>query len=92
MRLRTITLAACAVDLATWAVIAYATFLSGSDPATRGLDQTAGLVVTGLFLVTAAPAFALTRWGRAPIAALVLSLAFPLAFAAVFVAAIVAFA
>lgn len=92
MRLRALTLAACAVDLAAWAVLAYATFLSGSDAATRGLDQTAGWLVTGLFLLTAVPAFALVQTGRAPRTALALALAFPLAFALAFVAAVVVFA
>lgn len=92
MRLRTITLAACAVDFVAWAIIAYATLLSGSDAATRGLDRTAGMLVTGLFFATAVPAFALTRRGRAPITALVLALAFPRVFAVAFVAAVVAFA
>ena len=92
MRLRAITLTACAVDLVAWAIIAYATFMSGSDAATRGLDRTAGILVTGLFLATAVPAFTLTQRGRAPIAALVLALAFPLTFAIAFVAAVVAFA
>jgi hypothetical protein len=92
MQLRAITLTACAVDLVVWAIVAYATFLSGSDAATRGLDRSAGMLVTGLFLATAVPAFALTRRGRAPITALVLALAFPLAFAIAFVVAVVAFA
>ena len=80
------------VDAAVWAFVAVAAFTSGSDAATKGLDQGAGLVVTALFLVTGAPALALAWAGRAPMAALMLALAFPIAFAAAFVAAVIAFA
>ena len=80
------------IDAIVWALVAFAAFASGSDPATKGLDEGAGLVVTALFLVTGAPALTLAWLGRAPIVALVLALAFPIAFAVVFVAAVIAFA
>jgi hypothetical protein len=92
MNRRIATIILCLVDAAAWAFVAFAAFTSGSDAATRGLDQGAGLLVTGLFLVTGAPAIALTLMRRAPIAALVLALAFPVAFGAAFVAAVIAFA
>jgi hypothetical protein len=91
-RLRTATITVCLFDAAAWILVALATFMSGSDPATRGLDQAAGVVVTALFLVTAAPAFALILLGRAPVTALVLALAFPAIVAVAFVATIIAFA
>ena len=92
MNRRTATIIVCVVDAAAWVVVAFAAFASSSDAATKGLDQGAGLVVTALFLVTGAPAIALTVLGRAPTAALVFALAFPVAFGAAFVAAVIAFA
>ena len=92
MNRRIATIILCLIDTIAWALVAFAAFTSGSDAATRGLDQGAGLIVTALFLVTGAPALALTLLGRAPTAALVLALAFPLAFGAAFVAAVIAFA
>jgi hypothetical protein len=82
----------CLVDATVWAFVAVASLTSQSDAATKGLDQGAGLIVTALFLLTGAPALALTLWGRAPIAALTLALAFPAAFAAIFIAVVIAFA
>jgi hypothetical protein len=92
MNLRTATIIVGLVDAAAWAFVAFATFTSGSDAATKGLDEGAGLIVTALFLLTGAPALALALLHRAPITALTLALAFPVAFAALFVAAVVAFA
>jgi len=92
MKLRTATLVVCAVDAVAWALVAIATFMSGSDAATKGLDQGAGVIVTALFLVTGAPALALALLGRAPATARALALAFPTAVAALFVAALIAFA
>jgi len=92
MKLRTATIIVCLVDAAAWVFVAFATFLSGSDAATKGLDEGAGLIVTALFLVTGAPALALAFLGRAPKTALTLAFAFPAAFAALFVAAVIAFA
>jgi hypothetical protein len=89
---RTATLIVCLVDAAAWAFVAFATFMSGSDPATKGLDEGAGLVLTALYFVTGAPALALTLWGRAPATALTLALAFPAALVALFVVAIMVFA
>ncbi|HEV8552284.1 MAG TPA: hypothetical protein VGR65_02710 [Casimicrobiaceae bacterium] len=66
--------------------------MSGSDAATKGLDEGAGLIVTALFFVTGAPALALAVLCRAPKTALTLALAFPAAFAVLFVAAVIAFA
>jgi len=92
VKLRTATIIVCLVDAGAWAFVAVATFMSGSDAATKGLDVGAGLIVTALFLVTGAPALALVLLGRAPTAAFTLALAFPIAFAALFVAALIAFA
>ena len=92
MTLRTATIAMCVVNVVALALVAFATFGSGSDAATRGLDVGAGLVVTALFLVTGAPALVLTWLRRAPRAALILAVAFPAAFAAAFVATLVALA
>jgi hypothetical protein len=92
MKLRTATLIVGLVDAVAWAFIAFAALTSRSDPATRGLDEAAGLIVTALFLVTGAPALVLVFLGRAPIIALALALAFPVAFAALFVAALVVIA
>ena len=92
MNRRTATVIVCVVDAAACALIALATFLSGSDPATKGLDQTAGIAVIALFLVTGAPAIVLVWLRRAPMAALALALAFPALLIALFVAAVIAFA
>ena len=85
-------MAVCAVDIAAWVIIASTSFYSGSDAATRGLDQAAGVFATALFLVTAVPGFALAWFRRAPVTALMLALAFPAGFVVAFVAAIMAFA
>ena len=61
------------------AAIALATFLSGSDAATKGLDLVAGLGVTAFFAATGLPALILAWRGQSPRTALALSLAFPLA-------------
>jgi Kef-type K+ transport system membrane component KefB len=70
----------CAADLAIWALIAVYVLISRSDPATRGLDLAALGAVTALLLLTALPAFLLTRADRYPGGALALALAFPGAF------------
>jgi hypothetical protein len=75
---RRITFILCGVDLALWGAIAYALFLSGSDPATAGLDTAFGMGVTALLALTAGPALLLAR--RAPNLALACALAFPGAF------------
>jgi hypothetical protein len=80
------------MNAAGWIFLAFAIFKSGSDQATRGLDEAAGYIITGLFLVTCIPALALAVFGRAPKTAFILALAFPMGFVALFVVAIVAFA
>ena len=92
MKLRTATGIVCVVDAAAWALIALATLMSGSDPATLGLDRAAGLVVTVLFLLTGAPAIVLVWLRRAPNTALVLAAAFPGLLIGAFVATVIAFA
>lgn len=52
-------------------------FWSQHDPATKGLDEGAGQVVTVLFAITGLPALVLVWRGRAPRTALILALAFP---------------
>jgi hypothetical protein len=80
------------LDAVLWAVIAVGMFLSLSDPATLGLDTLAGWLVTGLFLITGAPALLLVWRNTKPGLALALAIAFPAAFAILFVGAMVAFA
>ncbi len=92
MNIRTVTIAVASVDVVGWLLVAVATFLSGSDPATKGLDNAAGLAVTALLLATGLPALVLALTGRAPRLALTLALAFPVVFAVLFVGAVVAFA
>jgi hypothetical protein len=66
----------------------YVYFFSNPEPATSGLDQGAGVIVTALFLVTGAPALVLAGMGRAPRTALILAFAFPAAFALFFALAV----
>ena len=73
-------------DAAVWLLVALA--ISGSDAATRGLDQDAAYIVTALFLITACPCVELH--GRAPRTALILGLTYPAAFTALFMAVIIA--
>lgn len=77
--MRVVTISVGLVDLALWLAAAAATFFSGSDPATHGLDIAAGATVTVLFLVTGAPALMLAMGNRAPRTALAMALAFPAA-------------
>ncbi len=86
---RAVTIAVCLFDTMAWTLVAFATFLSGSDPATKGLDQVAGVLVTVLFLLTCVPAVALVRLRRAPRTALTLVFAFPAILGLLLVAAIV---
>jgi hypothetical protein len=67
-----------ALGAALWLWLAKVTFLSGSDAATKGLDNVAGLAVTALFAVTVLPALILAWRGQRLRLALGLSLAFPL--------------
>lgn len=92
MSARTTALVVAALDCVAWLIAAVASFASGSDQATKGLDNAAGWAITLLLLVTAIPALVLCYRRRAPRTALVLALAFPAAFVALFVAAVVAFA
>jgi hypothetical protein len=92
MTLRTTTLIICLLDASMWAVVFFAMFNSGVDPATSGLDEATGYTVTGLLLITAVPALALIMFGRAQITALILAVVFPVAFAALFIATMIAFA
>ena len=73
-------------------IVAFATYTSGSDPATIGFDYAAGVMVTGLFLVTGLPALVLGFMGRAPKTALALALAFPAIFILLFAGAVMLFA
>ena len=91
MTLRFATIIVSILDFVAWVFTAFATFLSGSDQATKGLDNVAGMVVTALLLVTGAPALVLALKGRAPKTALTLALAFPATFAVLFIALVVAF-
>jgi hypothetical protein len=72
------------LDALGCAVVAVATYNSGSDPATIGFDCAAGVIVTGLFVVTGLPALVLAYLRRAPKAALALALAFPVPAVVVF--------
>jgi hypothetical protein len=83
-------MAVCVVDTLVWAGMALATFWSGSDPATKGLDMAAGVAVTALFVLTSTPALVLTGVRRASRTALTLALAFPALLALFLAAAIVA--
>jgi hypothetical protein len=91
MTLRFATIIVSLLDLVAWVLAASATFLSGSDQATKGLDNVAGMAVPALVLVTGAPALVLALKQRAPKIALTLALAFPATFAVLFIAIVVAF-
>ncbi|MBI2714648.1 MAG: hypothetical protein HYX37_09350 [Rhizobiales bacterium] len=80
------------LDAAGWLLIYAGTFFSQSDPATKGLDNFAGLAVTVVFLLTGVPALALAWRNRAPRLALALSLGFPTGFVLLFAVAVAAFA
>lgn len=75
--LRRVTFAVLLLDALAWAALALATFRSGSDPATAGLDYAAGIAVTALFALTSLPAVLLVALRRAPRSALAFALAFP---------------
>jgi hypothetical protein len=59
MKLRTATIIVGLVDAAAWAFVAFAAFMSGSDAATRGLDEAAGIIVTAL---SSSRAYPRSRW------------------------------
>jgi hypothetical protein len=69
-----------AFDTAAWLFLAGQYFWSGSDPATKGFDEGAGVAATVLFALTGAPALVLAWHSRAPRTALLLGLAFPAVF------------
>ena len=92
MNARTAALVLAFVDMAIFGLISAATFFSGSDAATKGLDNVAGLAVTALFAVTGLPALILAWRGRWPRLALGLSLVFPGVFAAAFAVVVVSLA
>jgi hypothetical protein len=76
MTLQFATIIVSVLDFVAWIFIASATFLSGSDQTTKGLDNVA---------------FVLALKARAPKTALALALAFPATFAVLFIALVVAF-
>jgi K+ transporter len=79
------------LDAIAWALMVAVTFGSGSDAATRGLDETAGIAVTALFAVTGLPALVLGWRNWTPQLALALGLAFPIVFVALFAATAIYF-
>jgi hypothetical protein len=85
MALRLTTIIIALLDIAVILFAVSVTFLSGSDAATKGLDNAAGWAALALFLLTAAPALVLVAKGRAPRTALAFALAFPVAIVAFFV-------
>lgn len=91
MTLRLATIIVSLLDFVPWVFIVFATFLSESDQATKGLDNVAGMALTALVLVTGAPALVLALKNGAPRTALTLALAFPATFAVLFIALVVAF-
>jgi hypothetical protein len=80
------------LDALACAIVAVATYNSGSDPATIGFDYAAGVIVTGLFVVTGFPALVMAFIGRAQKTALTLALAFPAIFILLFAGAVILFA
>jgi hypothetical protein len=91
VNIRVATIVIGLMDAAGCAAVAVASYTSGSDPATIGFDYAAGVIVTGLFLVTGLPALILAYLRRAPRTALALALAFPAIFVLLFIAAVVIF-
>ncbi len=92
MTARTATFVVGGLDALGWLLVCAGTFLSQSDPATKGLDTFAGFAVTVVFLLTGVPALALAWRNRAPRLALALSLAFPTGFVLLFAVALADFA
>jgi hypothetical protein len=85
--MRAATLIIGALDCLVGIGIALALFASGSDPATKGLDNAAGVLALVTALATGVPALMLWYLRRAPRAALALAIAFPVALIALVVAA-----
>ena len=91
MTMRAVTIVIGLLDALGCAVVAVASYNSGSDPATIGCDYAAGVIVTGLFAVTGLPALIIAFLRRAPRTALALALAFPAVFVLLFVATVIVF-
>ena len=91
MNIRIATIVIGLLDAAGCVAVAVGTFNSGSDPATIGFDYAAGVIVTGLFLVSGLPALVMAYLRRAPRTALALALAFPAIFVLLFIAAVIIF-
>ncbi len=92
MNIRVATIVIGLLDTAGCAIVAVGSYTSGSDPATIGFDYAAGVIVTGLFLVTGLPALIMAYLRRAPRSALALALAFPGIFVLLFIATVMVFA
>ena len=92
MSARTAALIVGGLDAAGWLLVCAVTLFSQSDPASKGLDNFAGLAVTVVFLLTGVPALALAWRNRAPRLALALALAFPTGFVPLFAVAVAVFA
>ena len=92
MRTRIAAFVIATFDTFGWLLVAVNTYWSGSDPATIGFDHAAGVIVSGLYLITGFPALVLAGLNRRLCLSLALALAFPGVFAVLFIAAIFAFA
>ena len=88
MSARTAALIVGGLDAAGWLLVCAVTLFSQSDPASKGLDNFAGLAVTVVFLLTGVPALALAWRNRAPR----LALGFPTGYVLLFAVAVAAFA
>ena len=75
--LRIATLIIALLDTAVFLFAVSITFFSGSDAATKGLDNAAGWGMLAFYALTAGAALVLLWRGRAPRTALALALAFP---------------
>lgn len=89
--MRIATLIIGALDMIAWLAVVAVTFFSQSDPATKGLDIVAGLLVTAVFLLTGFPALLLAWRDAKPRLAIALALAFPAVFVILFAGAMIAF-
>ena len=75
--MREATILIAAMGTAAWLVVLGLSLFAGSDPATADLDGFLGIGVTILYALTAAPAFGLALYRKAPRAAFGLAVAFP---------------
>ena len=89
MNRRGVALSIACLDAAAWLGASFATFFSGSDPATKGLDIVAGLAITLLFALTGLPALILAWRNTRVRLALWLALIFPAVFLALFIAVVI---